>query len=301
LTQRQKVANINARTKANKANLSDAQIRQRSAVAKRLRARARAEEAGIQPAHSNAIPTANTITQRDSKLRADASRVRGSIAKSETKSAGRTEPRRDPEAARAAQVQQNRDMANTKEARRRVENARKQGTITTLSKEKLGLERAQQRNVAKRVANANAGKGNFNKQNDVQAANRLQDRRENNQIAGLIAAHADMITQKSNQLSRAQKRGNKKGADQLTFEIAQLKKDHADLQSKLKVDRSKPGTDPLTKATSKPRALPQQGLSVSEIKRLNKLQNQRNPRTDAEFTELGDLQIRFTKFGQVRK
>jgi hypothetical protein len=252
LTSREKVANINARTKANKLNLSDAQIRQRTAVAKRLRARARTEEAGIKPDHSKSIPTPSTITQRDSKLRADASRMKGSIAKAETKSVGRTEPRRDPEAARAAQARQNRDMANTKEARRRVENARKQGTITTVSKEKLGLERAQQRNTAKRVAKTNTGDGNFsNSQNK-------------SSVHSAIEAHDRMIDQKTQQMNdiwekvktrKVTLKSANRAIDQLAFEKSELKEAKKDLQSKVHADRSKPSTDPLTKATSKPKVI----------------------------------------------
>lgn len=160
LNSRQKVANINAHTKANRLNLSDAQLKQRAAVAKRLRARARAEEAGIKPDHAKPIPTPATIEKRDVEVRENVARAKQSVPKLEQKKT-RTAPRRDPEAARAAVARQNRDMANTKEARRRVERARQNGTVTTVAKEKAGLERTQARNATKRVAQNNTGKGNF--------------------------------------------------------------------------------------------------------------------------------------------
>lgn len=171
LTQRQKVANINAHTRENKANLSDAQLRQRSAVAKRLRARARAEEAGIQPAHSKPIPTPDTITQRDSKLRADASRVRGSIAKAETKSAGPNSQLPDSELKKAFKASAPRSMERkgiSKEMERRF-NVKAQKDIANSKKrlDALGIDAH-----GNKVANANTGKGNFNKQNNVQAADR---------------------------------------------------------------------------------------------------------------------------------
>jgi hypothetical protein len=84
LSHREKVANINARTKANKANLSDAQIRQRSAVAKRLRARARAEEAGISPRHSKPIPSPAAEAKSPESLEQKA-RLKGSVAKATVK------------------------------------------------------------------------------------------------------------------------------------------------------------------------------------------------------------------------
>jgi hypothetical protein len=56
LTARQKVANINAASKKKKMTLSPDAIERRRKVAQRLRTVARAEEAGIKPAHSKPIP-----------------------------------------------------------------------------------------------------------------------------------------------------------------------------------------------------------------------------------------------------
>jgi len=88
LSNREKVANINARTKANKLNLSDAQLRQRAAVAKRLRARARAEEAGIKPNHAKPIPTTTTIAKRNVEVKENVAIAKHKIAPVETKKAG---------------------------------------------------------------------------------------------------------------------------------------------------------------------------------------------------------------------
>lgn len=84
LTTRQQVANINARSKANKAKLSDAQLRQRQSVAKRLRARARSEEAGISPNHTKAIPSPAAEDKSPKSLESKA-RVHGAVNRATVK------------------------------------------------------------------------------------------------------------------------------------------------------------------------------------------------------------------------
>lgn len=273
LTQRQKVANINARTKANKANLSDAQIRQRSAVAKRLRARARAEEAGIQPAHSKPIPTPDTITQRDSKLRADASRVRGSIAKIETHSSGvdnHTASKEQKAAARLASGKgQYAQGFLTASQKAEVQRLQREGKHNAAGAVAHNAKNQSQGRIAQHVAALNSGKGNFNNNNQK-----------------LIDVNNKGIAKRNEEIGRLLKSGssNESHLQNLLDEVGALHAANKDLASASptdvrrnripKANRAKPSTDPLTKATSKPRTFPK--ASPDSVKNAYKKVAKRN-------------------------
>jgi hypothetical protein len=205
LTSREKVANINARTKANKVNLSDAQLRQRAAVAKRLRSRARAEEAGIKPDHSKPIPTPNTIAKRNVEVKENASLAKNKIAKV------------DRSFTRNGTGKQQGNSTTSKKA------ARTRGTMSAMS---MGHSNA----VQKRIAQANRN-GLINANQRDLAVRELKSR-----MQGRIKRN----TEKRIAVMNAGKTAN----------------------------RSKPSTDPLTKATSKPKSLPKaNGTTESQIRR----------------------------------
>jgi hypothetical protein len=284
LTARQKVANINARTNQKKLQLNDAQIKQRQAVAKRLRARARAEEAGIKPEHSKPIPSPTTVTKEDSKIRADTARAHGSIAKAETSSAGKNSRVVNPEemAATAAKNARNyvtmhgtdgarkkyQQLASRKNPGRQVRtdmlaldkaisethaaraNDRRGGMSTNQT---IKRDQVQNQKIAdaasKRVAKANNGGGNFAK-SENKPTPRQSSRQE---IEDAIRGLDEVIDSKNKQYLRANAKGNKKGSDQLKNELLSLTSSKNDLFKKLnptkRADRSDPAKqdDPLAK------------------------------------------------------
>jgi hypothetical protein len=179
LTSREKVANINARTKQNKVNLSDAQIRQRSAVAKRLRARARIEEANGNPLNSKGIPKPSTIEKRDVEVKENVARAKNKVPGLEqkfTRNGTGKQQASSTTAARAAKARgQNgaMTMGHYNATRQRLIGAEKSGRISSEQRKNAVGELNNRinarisRNTAKRIAEMQNGKGSFSKKETV--------------------------------------------------------------------------------------------------------------------------------------
>lgn len=256
LSSRQKVANINARTKANRLNLSDAQLKQRAAVAKRLRARARAEEANGNPLNSKGIPTPSTIENRDTKVRDKVANAKKSVPKLEQKSAGidsQTATREQKAAAKLASGKGS--WVNgylTPSQRKHIDGLTKAGKhdeAANTTHKALTESKTRIRAQAKAIKAQNGG-GNFSKKENTHSSNNTAVMRRR-----VTEINNEKIAQHEKQLKLTTDVGIRR---HLESEIAKLQSHNADIakMGKRRADRSKPSTDPLTKATSKPKPLP---------------------------------------------
>jgi hypothetical protein len=298
LTAREKVANINARTKANKVNLSDAQIRQRSAVAKRLRARARIEEANGNPLNSKGIPKPSTIEKRDVEVKENVNRAKNKVPGLEqkfTRNGRGKQQANSTTAARAAKARgQNgaMTMGHLTAVDRRISNARANNRITVdqavqaRQEVRRRMQERVSRDTAKRVAAMNNGDSNFTRttkpgatigktRNSAAMKARVTEM-NNEQIAGLNSQI--VAIERSIQSGAVSRQRGQAEQLQLSDKIKNLRQHNADiaqLGKRKKADRTanSKDVDPRVKSTAKPRPLPKaSGTPEESVRRAyNKL------------------------------
>jgi hypothetical protein len=277
LTSREKVANINARTKQNKVNLSDAQIRQRSAVAKRLRARARIEEANGNPLNSKGIPKPSTIEKRDVEVKENVARAKNKVPGLEQKftrngtgkqQASSTTAKR---AARARTPLSATSMGHMNAVQQRLNGAEKSGRISSSQNKAARAELSNRvqtrvsRDTAKRVAAMKNGDSNFTRttkpgatvgktRNSAAMKARVIDM-NNEQIAGLN--NQIVAIEKSIQSGAVSRQRGQAEQLQLSDKIKNLHQHNADIAQmgkRNKADRTanSKDADPRVKSTAKP-------------------------------------------------
>lgn len=124
LSTRQKIANINAATKAKKANLSSDQVARRAAVAKRLRAQARREEA-LGGGNPGTMKT-NADVVAETRAKSDRSQAGGipQVTQAKTMDNARSTTARNPETRTA--VKDGAPRSTRSESRAKVQPAAKQ-------------------------------------------------------------------------------------------------------------------------------------------------------------------------------